>query len=200
MGINIDTLIIGTGYDWAGRVVEKATGMSLEDFMQKNICKPLGTQDMTFYLQRHSDLITRRADAAVRDPATGISTWMDDAKLNKDPVDCMGGMGVFASPEAYMKVLYSLLVNDGKLLKPATRDLMFKPALSPQCEKRCNEVGYEQAEWKPHELLPADVKKSHALCGAITLENADGHKWRRSGSISWAGMVNHYWVGSLPFS
>lgn len=38
------------GFDTLGYVVSVVSGQSLEDFVQKNICRPLGMQDTTFFL------------------------------------------------------------------------------------------------------------------------------------------------------
>ena len=184
----------GTGYDWAGKVVEKVTGVNLDDYLQENICAAVGAKDMTFYLQRRPDMIVRRADIAARDAETGNMKFVDKHFFHEDAADCMGGWGVYGTPKDYLKVLYSILVNDGKLLKKSTRDMLFQPALSGQAEKRLNEKGFEMPEWRPHGLIPAETNKSHTPGAVICLENIDGDKWCREGSISWNGLTNHYWV------
>ena len=43
----------------------------------------------------------------------------------------MGGIGLYTSMASYIKILHSLLINDGKLLRPETVDkFIFEPQLS----------------------------------------------------------------------
>ena len=97
------------------------------------------------------------------------------------------------TPHDFMKFLHSLILNDGKLLKPATRDILFQPSLNPTSEKGLNDKGVQIAEWKPHGLLGANIKKSYALGGVLALEDVK-ESGRRAGSISWSGLPNHFWV------
>lgn len=48
---------------------------------------------------------------------------------NPNPKDECGGSGLFATPNEYIKILISLLKNDGKLLEPETVKSMFIPQL-----------------------------------------------------------------------
>lgn len=59
----------------------------------------------------------------------GELRYDDTIYLRQDSEDCLGGEGLFASLGSSMKVLYSLLKNEGVLLKPAIVHLMFQPAL-----------------------------------------------------------------------
>ncbi len=38
----------GTSVDWAGRLVESVSGLTLEQYFQRNILQPLGMKDTTF--------------------------------------------------------------------------------------------------------------------------------------------------------
>lgn len=188
----------GPGADWAGKYFEKSAGMSMEEWMQKYICKPLGVA-MTFKLQQHPEMIVKRGDVAQRDPETGKLSYADQPFWHEDPDDCLGGMGVYTTPADFLKVMQSILRNDGILLQPTTRDSLFKPMLSQQSEKSLNDKGVQIPEWKPHGLPTPDLKKSWALGGIVVTEDAPGGDWRRSGSISWSGLQNHFWA-SYPMS
>ena len=41
--------LYGTALDWAGKLVERITNETLEEYMKKNIWAPLGIIDITFW-------------------------------------------------------------------------------------------------------------------------------------------------------
>jgi hypothetical protein len=45
---NSAMVIASPGIDWAGKLVEKVSGITLEQYFQRNILEPLGVQDTTF--------------------------------------------------------------------------------------------------------------------------------------------------------
>ncbi len=62
----------GTGIDWTGRIVETVSGLSLEDYFQKNIFAPLGMKDTSFILkpEKFDRLVagcTRQPDGSLKE-------------------------------------------------------------------------------------------------------------------------------------
>lgn len=57
----------GTGIDYAGLLIERISGKTLEEYMKENLWGPLGITDMTFSPKRREDLKERLADMSVRD-------------------------------------------------------------------------------------------------------------------------------------
>ncbi|KAG5984795.1 hypothetical protein E4U55_003160 [Claviceps digitariae] len=183
----------GPNLDWAGKLIERATGLDLEEYMQRHICAPLGITDMTFKLQQRPEMVARRADMSKRD-ADGMPENVDASYLVSDPDDCFGGMGLFASPASYMKFLHSLLKNDARLLSPAMVDILFEPQLNPECEKTINDVFDEHSEMNHGGLLPLHgIRRNHGLGGLMIMEDCEGDAWRRKGSTSWGGFPNLFW-------
>ncbi|KAI0417179.1 transesterase [Xylaria grammica] len=183
----------GPGLEWAGKLVERVAGLSLEEYLQQNICAPLGVADMTFKLQQRPDMRARRADMSRRD-AEGVPRNEDASYYRADPEDCFGGMGIFASPRAFMAVLHSLLAKDGKLLAAGTIETMFQPQLDAVCEQSLNDEIDARQQTNHGGLLPrTGIRRSHGLGGLMILENCDGMDWRRQGSMSWGGFPNLYW-------
>lgn len=188
--------IHGTNLDWAGKLVERATGLDLGSYMQQNVCDPLGITDMTFKLQQRPDLIARRADVTKRNKEDGKLFHDDSVFFQKDPVECYAGCGLFASPASYMKVIHSLLKRDGVLLKPETVDLVFQPALEEEMEQRMNEhfnkvikfinYGYPLPQWPT-------LRRNFGLGAIVIKEDLDGDDWRRKGSLS----INNGWNTGL---
>ncbi|KAK6212165.1 beta-lactamase [Colletotrichum tabaci] len=179
--------IHGTNLDWAGKLVESATGLDLESYMQQNVCAPLGIADMTFKLQQRPDLLARRADLTKRSREDGTLHYDDSIFLRKDPAECYAGSGLFASPAAFMAVMHSLLRRDGVLLKPETVDQMFRPALDETLERGMNEhfnkvirwinYGYPLPQWP-------SLRRNFGFGAIVLMQDLDGDRWRRKGSMS----------------
>lgn len=95
------TFEYGTGVDWAGALVERITGQSLEDYFQEHILRPLGIQTISF--QATDDLKGRLATMHHRDPSgkLQIRDHLYRAPLveqDPDKLFCMGGAGCFGAP------------------------------------------------------------------------------------------------------
>ncbi|GKT48778.1 acyltransferase LovD [Colletotrichum spaethianum] len=183
----------GPNLEWTGKLIERATGMTLEQYMQDNICAPLGVTDMTFKLQERPGMMARRADMSKRDEE-GVPRIEEASYYQSDPEDCFGGMGIFASPAAFMAFLQSLLAKDGKLLSADTVEAMLRPQLDDECEQSLNDELDARQETNHGGLLPqVGIKRSHGLGGLLILEDCDGGDWRQKGSMGWGGFPNLYW-------
>ena len=64
----------GTSADWSGRLVETVSGLTLEQYFQKNILEPLGMHDTSFLLPAAKfDRLVARIEPATRRSAQGES-------------------------------------------------------------------------------------------------------------------------------
>ena len=161
----------GVGLDWAGLMVERVNGgISLEEYMKVNIWEPLGIKDMTFHLEKREDLRARMPDLCRRDAATGKAVF--NGKGWVDPVeDAFGGAGLYSSMPEYMKVLRSLLDNDGKLLKSESVDEVCRPQLSEASQKSMMKVLEDPELNDALGALPLGAKKDYCLAGLLLLED-----------------------------
>ncbi|KAI0203134.1 Simvastatin synthase [Astrocystis sublimbata] len=194
----------GPGLDWCSRLVERASGMSTEAYLQKYIVEPLGigADNMTFELQKHPAMQARRGDMTFRsqgDFATSSERagtqqlrYRDENYWHKD-IQPHGGQGIYTTPDAYMKVLWSILTNDGKLLKPESRDTLFQRVLSSEAEKGMDAYCEKFKAFVMGVPVPAEVKHSHSVGAMLALEDCDGDRWRREGNLSWSGLPNIIW-------
>lgn len=126
----------GPGIDYAGLLIERVSGVTLEEFMRKNLWEPLGIQDMTFKLSSRPDLAERMATMSEREAGSSTVKYMSGKQSHQDTDGseieaCLGGQGIFTSPEEYFKVVKAVLTteDDEKLLKKVTLDEFFKPQL-----------------------------------------------------------------------
>ncbi|KAE9395560.1 beta-lactamase [Gymnopus androsaceus JB14] len=179
--------------DWAGRVVECVYGDTpLETIMEQSIWQPLGIKDMTFYLQRRPDMLAKCGDMTKVDQSTGKLVHSEETFFEKDPEFAFGGGGLFTSPQEYMKILHSLLTNDGKLLRPESVDEFFRPQLEDKSRQSMAEVLSKPHNNVMNSLNPAG-EKDWGLGGILLLEDGPDEYSRKAGTMSWSGGFHCFW-------
>ena len=120
----------GTNIDWVGRLVEKISGMNLEDYFRKNITGPLEMNSTWFNVPDELEPLV--VSSSYRDNESGELKKNEYSK--RSPTDTYNaGGGLSSSPQDYGKFLFCML-NKGKskgveILKEETFDLMNSPQL-----------------------------------------------------------------------
>jgi CubicO group peptidase (beta-lactamase class C family) len=129
----------GISIDWAGQLVERVSGVSLNDYFLEHIFKPMGISNFNMFptTQMKKDL----AYLNVRDP-NGKLSLNENGHPNHRPLIITtpeeikatfnsGGGGCFARPAEYCQVI-AMLLNNGthaktgtQILKPETVAEMF---------------------------------------------------------------------------
>jgi CubicO group peptidase (beta-lactamase class C family) len=181
----------GTGIDWAGRLVEKLSSMSLEDYFQAKILGPLEMHDTSYLVPE------TKFDRMV----TGYSRLPDGSLkqnplvLPKPPKEFNGGGGLFSTAGDYVKFMQMILgkgrgVNQARILEARTVASM-----------EINQIG----------SLTAGKMKSYrpSLSSDVDIQPGQTEKWgfgflinttaydggRSAGSLAWAGIFNTYfWI------
>ncbi len=184
----------GTSMDWAGKLVERLTGQTLEGYMEKHIWSPLDITDITFWPDKHPELKARQAHMSSRAADGSGIVKHGGFTLSTDGVeDCFGGHGALASMQDYFKVLQSLLADDEKLLKKEMTKTMFEPQLSEKSKEAQKYI------WSKPELsmlfvgeFPSHVGLSWGVGGLLTRDDDEG--WRKKNTLTWSGMPNLLWV------
>lgn len=184
------------GLDWAGLAVERKVGTTLCEYLQQ-ILAPAGVapDDITFY---PLDLppSARVATMAQRNPENEGFTPGDQGippLPAKGERFCYGGHGGFVRGGAPLKVLRSLLADDGKILGPAAAAEMLRAQLSPaQKDSINNGLMYTVPIFE--RTAAREVKRGtmdHSLCGNVDVE---GQPWGRGkGTVMWGGAPNIKW-------
>ena len=178
----------GTSMDWAGKLVEKISGLTLEQYFQKNILQPLGMKDTSFLVP--SEKFDRLVSSYRRQP---------DGKLKEDPRTqpaapdvYNGGGGLFSSAADYIKFPQMILRKgrgEGKdqILSAKTVAMMSE-----------NQIG----------SVPILPLKSTDRTVTEDLDVGPGNKYsygflvnsqpelgRPAGTLMWAGVENsYYWI------
>ncbi|KAH8650704.1 beta-lactamase family protein [Ilyonectria robusta] len=182
--------LYSSSLDWAGKVIEKVTGLTLEDYMQRNIFDPLGIKGITFWPRKNPELAPRLASISVRDSATGKTVYKEGTRNFSDGLgECFGGQGAFADLRDYLKVLHSILVDDEKLLKKQTTALIFQPQLS-LASKAALKIAMKDPSWVVGHF-PDTGEYDWGLGGLLI--DGDKHDYRRRNTLVWSGAANLFW-------
>lgn len=181
------------GLDVAARMIEQATGHArLEDYMIELICKPLGMQSTTFRPATRADLTV--VPLTVKLPNNQLTSDISLPFPNLDPTQDGGGSGLFSTAEDYLKLLTSLLLNDGKLLQEDTVNSMFEPQL-PNNEYLKGNLAVPEYGRLMVPGMPVDREWNWGLGGIVALNGISD--LANAGCMWWCGIANGQWV-SFP--
>jgi CubicO group peptidase (beta-lactamase class C family) len=130
----------GINIDWAGILLERATGVKLNDWIQEHIMQPLGIENVNMFPTQHmkENLAfmhqrwpgrhekNEERDHMYREPLIAVT------EHEKKHIFHSGGAGAYAKPVEYVQVLATLL-NDGtspktgkQILKKETVEAMWE--------------------------------------------------------------------------
>lgn len=189
-----------SGTDWAGKVVEAASGHDLETFMQENIWKPVGAKSSTFYPAKlhGGDVEARIQETGDRGQGGRLNKIPNMWKL--EPEDAMGAAGVYSTAEDYGLLLKALIQGGGPLLKAETVDLMLDPQTGPEASEALGRFCVSQTGGSSFAQSfvgrDADWTKiqgyAYSLCGIVAPEDVPGR--RQKGSVCWGGLPGLVWT------
>ncbi|KAJ5101206.1 Beta-lactamase-like protein [Penicillium angulare] len=187
-----DGWMYSPGLDWSGRLVERVTGCSLGECIQRRIFNPLGITDGQFYPVTRNELRARMVDLNPDDPdALGRAVLGGGGDMNKRTIGDFGGHGLFLPGIDFVKVLHSLLANDGKLLKAETVDIMFENHLSPRAIQSHQGALSGPAGAFLRVGTEPGANVGYGLGGLLTLEESDGRYGNRT--LTWGGGLTLTW-------
>ena len=182
--------LYSTSTDWVGRLVEKVSGQSLEDYFRQHIFTPLGMADTFYFVPKDKEarLVTvnrRTADGSiakesVQPPTSGFTP--------------IGGGGLSSTAYDYLRFTRALLnggeLDGARILSAGTVALMGQnhigavgvPAQKTAIPERSDDFSFI-----------ADGRDKWGLGFLITADAVPGR--RSAGSLSWGGINNtYYWL------
>ncbi|OHE90712.1 beta-lactamase [Colletotrichum orchidophilum] len=195
----------GVGIDWAGIAVERVTNMSLNDYIQANICQPLGLHNVNMIptpsmKAQLAYLHYKRPDGKVV-PRDHLLHRPLIVQSEEEIRGCFnsGGAGIFAKPQEYTRIL-AVFLNDGvcpitkaQILKKETVDEMFTNQVpkSPDFARQ----GVQDAKPELTNALPElyPVPGNTPQGWGLTFMLTGGPTGRSSGTAWWAGLPNLFW-------
>lgn len=170
--------------DRLGQIVEKLSGQTLDEYFQEHIFRPLGISQASFWNLSHPPMAVRTTPngPAVPDPTTpSFTTGLSE---------CFGGQGVLMNLEDFMKILHSLLTDDGTLLKSETVAELFRPRLSHSTKDGLLKE-LEHPSWAVGDLPP--TREYNWAIGGLVIDG-DSHPYRRRNTVLWSGAPSCFWV------
>lgn len=176
----------GASADVLGAVIEKVGGVSLREFMRREIFAPLGMTDTDFYVPaekaaRLAQIYERTGDGLkpFRDDNLGISYCAD-----RMPAFQSGGAGLCSTIDDYAKLARSLMGEGVQLLKPQTVRTMMGNQLLPW---------QKESAWRAWESMAGYGYGN--LCRVLTdpaMAMLNGWK----GEYGWDGWLGTYFCNS----
>jgi methyl acetate hydrolase len=180
----------GTSVDWLGRLVEKVSGLPLEEYFRQKIFTPLGMPDTSYFVPKDKEarLVTvnrRGADGSLatdtpQPPTSGFT-----------PV---GGGGLTSTAADYIRFT-RLFLNGGEL--DGAR-IISADSVAQMSRNQIGTVGVPAlksalADRSEDFSFIADGRDKWGLGFLITTDAVAGK--RSAGSLSWGGIDNtYYWI------
>ena len=181
----------GRGLDWTGRLVEAISGMTLEEYFQQKLFRPLGMEDTSYIMpaSKFERLVSNHQRGQNGD------LQQDDRKAPLPPKSFNGGGGLYSTASDYIRFMQMILNhgtgrNNTRILKAKTIDSM-----------EVNQIGALKAgkmkTFRPDLSSDVDIQPGHTeKWGLGFLINTTPYVGGRSaGSLAWAGLYNtFYWI------
>lgn len=180
----------GISIDWAGLLVQEASGLRLSEYLAKHVLGPLEMTDTA--IRMRPDMLARLAPIHAR-LADGQLAPID-LVLPQDPHTDMGGQALYGTAGDYLKFVRMILnqgrAPGGQVLKPETVQALGR-----------NQIGDLD--------VPSLKSAAPAYSNDMPLPPDNPHKWslafmintkalptgRQPGSLMWAGLANsYYWI------
>jgi len=179
----------GINTDWLGRVVEAASGQSLDAYMAEHILGPLGMDSTTFLMSDEQ----RAGSVPIHVRGEDGSWQATDVDWSQEPEWWAGGHGLYSTPRDYLRFQRMLLgggtLEGVKVLERATVEDAFR--------NHIGELDFPPAIATADPGTTADFNGGPGLKWGLGLmlntEQQPG--MRAAGSGAWAGLFNtHFWV------
>ncbi|KAF2010156.1 beta-lactamase/transpeptidase-like protein [Aaosphaeria arxii CBS 175.79] len=184
----------GGSPDWTGKLIERVTGKSLEEFMVEKIFEPLGIKDLTFYPKKREDMKDRLATLSTLSE-TGEAPAKDasDQDMLFGGTDCLGGGGGYGSAQDFFTFLQAVLRRDNRLLNSESYDELFRPQLNDEVKTALNE--YLRSSPAHAQFLgmslPQEIEKTWSFAGLTVEQDLEGRML--AGTHTWGGVPSMTW-------
>jgi methyl acetate hydrolase len=182
--------LYGTSVDWLGRLVERVSGLSLEDYFRQRIFTPLGMPDTFYFVPKDKEARLATVNRRLADGTTAT----DSVQPPTSGFTPIGGGGLSSTANDYIRFTRALLnggeLDGARILQARTVTLMGQnhigalgvPALKTAMPERSDDFSFV-----------ADGRDKWGLGFLITADAVPGK--RSAGSLSWGGIDNtYYWL------
>jgi CubicO group peptidase (beta-lactamase class C family) len=164
----------GDGFDVLSRVVEVASGMPIDRFMQQRIFDPLGMKDTTYVPPNSSPRLAKLYSRT----AEGLRPQQDPGFM--DGVYFSGGGGLFSTAEDYLQFA-QMLLNDGQL---NGRQLLGRRA-----------VEMMRSMYAPDTLPGRPRGEGYGLSVRVVVDPVARNTFVSEGTFGWSGLFGtHFFI------
>jgi CubicO group peptidase (beta-lactamase class C family) len=164
--------------------------------MQNNIFSKLEMKETTFRPELRDGYLSRKMDHATRNPKTGALVPGGGHHLLALPAkDCIGGMGLYSTPEDILKVLKEVLAGGGNIIKRESVAVMLKSQLNESTHAAFMEVIDGRAKYHLRQTWPEGYEGTFGLSASINVDDFPGR--RSKNSMNWAGSSGLHAVSAL---
>ena len=195
-----------TNVDWAGILVEKVSGISLEEYFQKHIFAPLGMKNTTFFptnaqKSRLVHMSQRMIDGTITSREHVFRLPLVIKAEEQRSVFNSGGGGCFGEPKEFTNII-SMLLNNGtspitgaQVLQPETVDKMFTNQIPqwPNFGRTPIITGRPEYANSVTELYPQPHEQPQGFGLTIFLTIHEGLTGRGKNTGFWGGLPNLFW-------
>ena len=180
----------GIGIDWAGQMVEAASGQSLGSYFDTHLTGPLGMSDTHF--DYTDSMFARAASLHIRSPDGSLTPTPLEQKDQREFDE--GGGGLKGTMRDYGKFI-RMILNDGEL--SGTR-VLESDTVAEMCSNQIGGLRVKPmrscapAITNDGEFFPGEPK-SWGL--SFQINETPGFTGRPVGTLMWAGLANsYYWI------
>lgn len=188
------------GIDWAGILVERVSGLDLEEYFHQNIFAPLGLTKTDITFIPTDDVRARMQQVCGRkeDGSLEHTKPMRPLDLNKDTIGQLsGGGGLHGTARAYLRFLQGILQKEeGGIISEAGLRELFTDSLPREKEEVMQglaKMTTRQAYHDPEHTANDAQYLGHSV--GLVLSLKDSINGRREGSGCWDGAAKtQYWL------
>jgi methyl acetate hydrolase len=179
----------GINIDWLGKVVESASGQSLDVYFAEHILGPLGMVDTAFLMSPE-----QRANSVPVHVQAEDGAWVaTDIDWNQQPEWWAGGHGLYSTPRDYLQ-FQRMLLGGGSL---GDVQILGSHTLAAAFTNQIGELDFPASITTADPAVSCDfaVGPDYKFGLGLLVNTADQPGRRAAGSGAWAGVFNsHYWV------
>ncbi|KAG7193071.1 uncharacterized protein KQ657_001188 [Scheffersomyces spartinae] len=188
-GVNIDVL---------GQVIQKVSGVTLDEYFKKNIFAPLGITSMTFI--RKPEQVANKAIIHSREENGSLKVLPDDRPL--EPEFHCGGHGLYGTIPDYLRFLLIFLnkgtspITGKQILKPESVENYSFANLLPEGVFVEDSLEHSQPYYsKPVTTFSQLPKELHTWTSSFYRTDVPLPTGRSAKSFMWCGLPNlYYWI------
>lgn len=180
------------GIDWAGVLVSRLNhNITLEEYMQENICKPLGLESTSFRLEKHPEIKAKLVGMSARQP-DGTMIPSQSLWPEYTPEDSAGA-GLYSTVDDFTKIVGDLVRDSPVLLKKETAEQMFMGQL-PEGSSALKSLRAQAPQLEKLTGISDMGKAANHALGAIYLSEQTATQ--KQGTLSGAGLPGCYWFAN----